>query len=46
MTTFTRKSENWKNRKLVDNLHNKTGCVIHIINLKQALNNGTVLKKN
>ena len=31
--------------KLVANLHDKTGYVIHIINLKQALNNGLVLKK-
>ena len=27
------------------NLHDKTGYVIHIRNLKQALNNGLVLKK-
>ena len=26
------------------NLHDKTECVIHIRNLKQALNNGLVLK--
>ena len=29
----------------MDNLHNKTTCVIHIINLKQALNHGLVFKK-
>ena len=31
--------------KLVDNLHHKTEDVIHIRNLKQALNYGLVLKK-
>ena len=34
-----------KVEKLVANLHNKTECVIHITNLKQALNHGLVLKK-
>ena len=34
-----------KNEKLVANLHDKTGYVIHIGNLKQALNHGLVLKK-
>ena len=34
-----------KVEKLVANLHDKTKCVIHIRNLKQALNNGLVLKK-
>ena len=31
--------------KLVANLHDKTGYVIHIRNLKQALNHGLVLRK-
>ena len=31
--------------KLVANLHYKTECVIHIRNLKQALNHELVLKK-
>ena len=31
--------------KLVDHLHDKTEYVIHIRNLKQALNHGLVLKK-
>ena len=31
--------------KLVSNLHNKNEYVIHIRNLKQALNSGLVLKK-
>ena len=34
-----------KFEKLVANLHNKTEYVIHIRNLKQALNQGLVLKK-
>ena len=34
-----------KVEKLVANLHNKTEYVIHIRNLKQALNDGLVLKK-
>ena len=34
-----------KNEKFVGNLHYKTECVIHIKNLKQALNHGLVLKK-
>ena len=34
-----------KVEKLVANLHDKTEYVIHIRNLKQALNNGLVLKK-
>ena len=34
-----------KAEKLVANLHNKTEYVIRIINLKQALNHGLVLKK-
>ena len=31
--------------KLVTNLHDKTEYVIHIKNLKQALNHGLLLKK-
>ena len=34
-----------KVKKLVANLHDKTEYVIHIINLKQALNHGLVSKK-
>ena len=34
-----------KVEKLVANLHSKTEYVIHIRNLKQALNHGLVLKK-
>ena len=34
-----------KVEKLVANLHDKTKYVIHIRNLKQALNHGLVLKK-
>ena len=34
-----------KFEKLVANLHDKTGYVIHIRNLKQALNNSLILKK-
>ena len=34
-----------KAEKLVANLHHKTEDVIHIRNLKQALNYGLVLKK-
>ena len=34
-----------KFEKLVANLHNKTKYVIHVRNLKQALNHGLVLKK-
>ena len=34
-----------KIEKLVTNLHDKTEHVIHIRNLKQALNHGLVLKK-
>ena len=34
-----------KAEKLVANLHDKTEHVIHIRNLKQALNHGLVLKK-
>ena len=35
-----------KVEKLVANLHDKTEYIIHIRNLKQALNDGLVLKKN
>ena len=34
-----------KVEKLVPNLHYKTECVIHIRNVKQALNHGLVSKK-
>ena len=34
-----------KVEKVVTNLHNKTKYVIHIRNLKQALNHGLILKK-
>ena len=34
-----------KGGKTVTNLHDKTECVIHIGNLKQALNHGITLKK-
>ena len=34
-----------KAEKLVTNLHDKTEYVIHIRNLKQALNRGLILKK-
>ena len=34
-----------KVEKHVANLHDKTEYIIHIRNLKQALNNGLVLKK-
>ena len=35
-----------KTEKLAANLHDKTEHVIHIRNLKQALNHGLVLKKS
>ena len=34
-----------KVEKLVTNLHDKTEYVIHMRNLKQALNHGLILKK-
>ena len=34
-----------KVKKLVANLHDKTEYVIHLRNLKQALNHGLILKK-
>ena len=34
-----------KIKKLISNLHDKTEYVIHVRNLKQALNHGLVLKK-
>ena len=37
--------KNEKSKKLVAILHDKTENVIHIKNLKQALNHGLVLKK-
>ena len=44
---FTWKNENWnwKNRKSVHNVHNEIEFVVHIRNLKLALNHGLVLKK-
>ena len=35
-----------KAERLVAKLHDKNEYVIHLINLKQALNQGLVLKKN
>ena len=35
----------WNVEKLVANLHDKTEYVIHMRNLKQAINHGLVLKK-
>ena len=34
-----------KNEKLLTNLHDKEGYIIHLRNLKQALKHGVVLKK-
>ena len=34
-----------KVEKLIIDIHDKTECVIHIRNLKQALNHGLVFKK-
>ena len=34
-----------KFEKLVANLHNKTEYIVHIINLKQALTHGLIIKK-
>ena len=34
-----------KLEKLVANLHNKTEYIVHIINLKQALTHGLIIKK-
>ena len=34
-----------KIEKLITNLYDKNECVIHIRNLKQALNHGLILKK-
>ena len=39
------KIEKLEGEKLLPNLHNKKEYVIHIRNLKQALNHGLVLKK-
>ena len=44
MLFLPEKMEIEKFEKLAANLHNKTKYVIHIRNLKQALNNGLVLK--
>ena len=35
-----------KVEKIVPNLHDKTECVIHIRNFRQALNHGLVFKKS
>ena len=45
---FTWKNENWnwKNRKSVHNVHNEIEFVVHIRNLKQALNHGLVFEKS
>ena len=44
-TIFIRKKETEKVEKLVTNLHDKNDYVVHIRNLKQALNHGSILKK-
>ena len=44
-TIFTWRLKIEKANKLVANLHDKTEYGIHIRNLKQALNNESVLKK-
>ena len=41
---FYLKEKNWKSRKAF-NLHEKTEDVIHIGNLKQALNDGLIFKE-
>ena len=43
---FSGKMKVQKVEKLVANLHDKTEYVIHIRNLKQALNHGLVFKKS
>ena len=45
LTFLSERMKTEKVEKLVANLHDKTEYVIHIRNLKQALNNGLVLKK-
>ena len=40
-----KKIENWNSQKLGAKLHDKTEYVIHIRNLKQALNHGLAFKK-
>ena len=44
-TIFIRKKETEKVEKFVTNLHDKNDYVVHIRNLKQALNHGSILKK-
>ena len=44
-TIFTWEDENWKSKKLVANRNDETEWAIHIRNLKQASNQGLVLKK-
>ena len=44
LTFLSERMKTEKVEKLVANLHDKTEYVIHIRNLKQALNNGLVLK--
>ena len=46
MLFLPEKMEIEKFEKLAANLHNKTKYVIHIRNLKQALNNGLFLKNS
>ena len=45
LSFLPKRKETEKIEKLVANLHDKTKYVIHIRNLKQALNHGLVLKK-
>ena len=44
-TIFTLKNKGGKNRKAWAKLHDKIEYVVHIRNLKQALNHGLVFKK-
>ena len=41
-TIFNWKNEDWKIEKPVANLHDKMEYVIHIRNLRQALNHGLI----
>ena len=45
LSILTERMKNGKFGKLVRNLYDKNEYVVHIKNLKQALNNGLVLKK-
>ena len=45
LTLLTERMKLERVKKLVTNLHDKTEYVIHITNLKQALNHGLILKK-